>query len=320
MLDVFFTIDVEVWCGGWDDLDRRFASAFRRYIYGPTRYGNYGLPRHLDLLSSHGLQGVFFVEPLFATRFDPSSLCEIVDLIRRRDHEVQLHLHTEWVDEALRPLLNGVTCKRQYLRQFSLEEQTALITEGKRLLVQAGAPAPAAFRAGSFALNYDTIRALAAAGIRIDSSYNASVLGPDSGLLPGTLVLEPILVDEVYEYPITVFQDGMDRLRHAQISACSYGELETVLWQALTEGRKATVLLSHSFELLNKSRTRPDWIAARRLEKLCAFLDRHRDCFRVRGFQHLEPQAVTAQPQPLASSSWRTIGRFAEQLYRVAYR
>ena len=69
MMDVFLTVDVEVWCDGWDDIDAKFPDAFQRYIYGPTSRGDYGLPYQLRQLQDHGLTGVFFVEPLFSTRF-----------------------------------------------------------------------------------------------------------------------------------------------------------------------------------------------------------------------------------------------------------
>lgn len=95
MTQVFFSVDVEVWCGGWGHLDSRFPSAFRQYVYGPTARGDFGLPFQLRLLSDHGLKGVFFVEPLFAGRFGEDPLREIVELIRASGHEVQLHLHTE---------------------------------------------------------------------------------------------------------------------------------------------------------------------------------------------------------------------------------
>ena len=98
MLDVFLTVDVEVWCNGWEDLDAKFPAAFRRYIYGPTSKGDYGLPYQLRHLRDYGLTGVFFVEPLFSTRFGPEPLVEILDLIREEEHEIQLHLHTEWAD------------------------------------------------------------------------------------------------------------------------------------------------------------------------------------------------------------------------------
>jgi len=75
------------------------------------------------VLRDHGIPGTFFVEPLFATRFGSQPLQEIVGLVRAGGQEVQLHLHTEWVDEARTPLLPGARAKRQYLHHFSLEEQ-----------------------------------------------------------------------------------------------------------------------------------------------------------------------------------------------------
>ena len=44
MLDVLVSVDVEIWCDGWDDLDEKFLDAFRRYVYGQTSHGNFGLP------------------------------------------------------------------------------------------------------------------------------------------------------------------------------------------------------------------------------------------------------------------------------------
>ena len=320
MLDVFFTVDVEVWCNGWTDLDERFPSAFRRYIYGPTSRGDFGLPYQLDVLSDHGLQGVFFVEPLFSTRFGDQPLAEIVAMLRERGQEVQLHLHTEWVDEAREALLEAPRTKRQHLRYFSLAEQTILIGAGTRLLGRAGASDLNAFRAGSFAFNSDTLPALAANGILFDSSYNASVFGPDSGVMPGVTVVEPIECAGVFEYPMSVFADGTGALRHTQLTACSYREFEALLWQALESGRNAFVILSHNFELLNQAMDRPDDVVVTRFHKLCAFLDRNRDSFRVRGFAGLTPQSTPTQPAPLASPLWRTGARVLEQAYRRIYR
>lgn len=320
MLDVFFTVDVEVWCDGWNNIDEKFPGAFRRYIYGPTAKGDFGLPFTLKMLDEHGLRGVFFIEPLFSSRFGAQPLSEIVGLVRERDQEAQLHLHTEWVDEAREPLLKGVQAKRQHLRYFSLEEQTLLISEGAKLLKQAGVDRITAFRAGSFAFNRDTLSALSANAIRFDSSYNASHFGLDSGVMPGEILVEPVECEGVYEYPMTVFNDGTASLRHAQLTSCSFQEIEGLLWQALEAGRSTFVILSHGSELLNRAKNRPDNVAVRRFEKLCAFLDRNRDVFRMRGFQDLEPPTVLAQPAPLRSPLWRTGARVVEQVYRRKYR
>lgn len=321
MLDVFVTVDVEVWCGGWHDIDRKFPSAFKQYVYGQTEQGRFGLTYQTEMLAAHGLKGVFFVEPLFSTRFGPEPLAEIVGLLNTTQQEIQLHLHTEWVDEARAPILPNAEGKgkRQHLRYFTLEEQILLIEKGLILLRDAGAAPANAFRAGSFGFNMDTLRALAASGIAFDSSYNVTQFGLDSGVLPGVPVFAPIKCEGVYEYPMTVFRDGFGKLRHAQIAACSFHEFEGLLWSALEAGSKAFVLLSHNFELLNQAKNRPDWIAVKRFEKLCNFLDRNRDCFSVRGFHGLAPQLSTEQPEPLSSPSWRTAGRLFEQIYRRVY-
>lgn len=320
MLDVFFTVDVEVWCDGWLNIDEKFPSAFSKYIYGPTAKGEFGLPYKLKVLQDHGLTGVFFVEPLFSMRFGAQPLAEIIGLLREAAQEVQLHLHTEWVDEAKIPLLEGAQTKRQHLRYFSLDEQAALIAEGTKLLKGAGADSVNAFRAGGFAFNGDTLRALVANGITFDSSYNASLFGLDSGVMPGVTVVDPIECEGVYEYPMTVFNDGTGALRHAQLTAISYKEMEGLLWQALETGRRSFVILSHNFELLNQAKDRADDVVVERFRRLCSFLDHNRDSFHVRGFTGLKPQPVERQPPPLTSPIWRTGARMIEQAYRRKYR
>lgn len=313
MLDVFLTVDVEIWCDGWANIEAKFPDAFKRYIYGPTPKGEYGLPFQSRLLQEHGLKAVFFVEPLFATRFGLEPLAEILELVRQPAHEIQLHLHTEWVDESREPLLEGITGKRQFLRDFSLQQQTVLIRAGAELIESAGGGSINAFRAGNFGFNRETLKALSINRIALDSSYNASLFGPDSGVSTDIPLVEPMECDGVYEYPVTVFHGGTRKLRHVQITACSYREMEGLLWQALESRRKAFVILSHNFELLNSRMDSPDDIVVARFRKLCSFLDRHRDCFRVRGFHDLAPEPVLSQPAPLTSPLWKTGLRMVEQ-------
>lgn len=316
MLDVFFTVDVELWCDGWHELDSTFARSFDRYILGTTPTGQYGLPYQLAVLTDHGLEGVFFVEPLFSTHFGAGPLDEIVGVIREARQEIQLHLHTEWVDEASTPLLDNVTVKRQHMRCFSLDEQTRLIAIGKDLLARAGVDTVSAFRAGSFGFNLDTLGALANNGVFLDSSYDATMRGLDSGLMPGVTVVEPVEWGGVVEYPMTVFQDSPGHLRHAQLTACSYSELEGLLWSALAEGRQAFMILSHNFELLDATRSAADRVVIDRFRRLCTFLDKNRDSFRMRGFDGLQATPVARQPAPLASPIWKTAGRMYEQFKR----
>lgn len=320
MINVFFTVDVEIWCGSWRGLDASFAEAFRKYIYGPTPHGDYGLPRTLKLLSEHELQAVFFIEPLFATRFGLSPLQEIVELIHEAGQEVQLHLHTEWVDESLQPLLPGITHKRQYLSMFDMDEQRTLICKGIELLKAAGAENINAFRAGSFGMNSDTLLALAELGIAFDASYNPTRTRPNGGLSFDHPIYQPTAINGVIEYPMTVFADRPGHYRHAQLGACSFSELQWLLWHAAEEGWGSVTILSHNFELMNQHKDRPDPIVNRRLEKLCKLLSDNTDIFSTQGFQGLEPCLVSNIISPPHSPLYLTALRTAEQVLRRVYR
>lgn len=315
MLKVYFTIDVEIWCDGWIDIDNKFNDAFQRYIYGTTNNGSFGLPYKLDVLSEYGLKAVFFVEPLFSLRFGSNPLAEITGLINEANQPIELHLHTEWVDEAKTPLIPGITEKRQHLKYFLPSEQKTLIETGKDLLIHAGVKQINAFRAGSFGFNIHTLSALQKAGICVDSSYNAAHMGLNSGLMPGQILTEPFLYEGVYEAPMTVFYDWPGHLRHAQLCACSTIELEGLLWKSLEEGRTEVVILSHSFELLDSSYTRPNSIVINRFKKLCRFLNKNRDCFSVDGFSNFSCDDLSVQPPPLKSPTWKTGLRLIEQAW-----
>jgi peptidoglycan/xylan/chitin deacetylase (PgdA/CDA1 family) len=315
-LDVFFTIDVEIWCDGWENLDANFPDAFDRYIFGCAGRG--GLDEQLRILGEHGLRAVCFVEPLFAGRFGKAPLERIVALIQESGHEVQLHLHTEWVDEMRPRLFPHVESKMQYLHYFSLADQRRLIALGLQWLKEAGAPRPTAFRAGGFAFNSDTLTALADNGIGIDCSYNASMLGPGSGVCPGELLENARQVGAILELPMTVYRNGR-AWRHAQLTACSSAELEGLLWQAVERGWSEFVILSHNFELLTPNQQRMDPLVVRRLRKLADLLDRHRDVFRVRTLRGEEIKPLSSKPRSLASSPWRRGLRMAEQVLRRSY-
>ncbi len=319
MLNVFFTVDVEIWCGGWTNIDTKFPQAFQQYVYGRTQRGEYGLRYKLQQLRDHGLHGVFFVEPLFATRFGTEPLAEIIGLIQEYGQEVQLHMHPEWVDESTYPLLPTRLRKRPFMSDFSLEDQTTLIAEGIKLIADAGGGNVNAFRAGSFGFNLNTLVALATNNITFDSSYNASYFGLGSGLASGKILLEPFFSNGVTEFPMTVFDDGTRSLRHTQLGAISSREMEGLMWKSLKQKRKTFVILSHNFELMNRRRDQADDVVINRFKTLCYFLDKNRDVFRTAGFKDMNPELVTNQPEPLTSPFWKTGLRMIEQLSRRRY-
>lgn len=319
MVKVYFTVDVEIWCG-WEHLDDRFPAAFQSYIYGPTPSGQYGLPMTLSVLAEHGLNAVFFVELLFAARFGIAPLSEIVDLIARSRQEIQVHAHPEWADEALEPILLGHHVKKPLLSMYSAEDQFLLIYQARDLLLRGGVNRVTAFRSGSFGMNSDTLDAVANAGLEFDLSYDAALVSPGQLPIAQGTNLQPFRTGRVIEYPMTVYKDASGRLRHLQLGAASYEEMEAVLWHACEHEWHSVVILSHNFELLNKAKTRPDPIVFSRFLRLCQMLDRHRDCFETAGFLSGHDDVPLADATLPEAPLWATGRRHAEQLWRRTYR
>lgn len=206
--------------------------------------------------------------------------------------------------------------KRQFLKQFDLRDQTTLLGIGLDLLRRAGGDGVNAFRAGSFGCNADTLMAVELNGLAFDSSYNPLLFGMDSGIAEGRTLLDLTPVGALHELPMTIFRDGMRRLRHAQLGACSFEELRAALEDAQRVGLQSFMMLSHNFELLTPTRDRADRIVVDRMRRLCAFLDRNRDRFPTRGFIGFEPERAPQITLPLEVPVWPTLRRLGEQALR----
>jgi len=311
---VYITFDVEVWCDGWSDLDGRFPAAFERYFYGSSRFGSYALPKTLEIMNRHDLVGVFFVEPLFSARFGQRYLEAVVRLIVDAGQDVQLHLHPEWTDEISPPLIMNVSKKRQHMVHYDVEEQTALIGAGRLLLEQALRKPVDVFRAGSFAANRDTFRALSRCGFKLDSSLN-SVFDYSDGTIEGVDNFgSERVIEGVRCFPVTVYRDGLGRKRPAQLNGSSFGELRDALIDAQRRGVRHFVIVSHNFEMLKPGSSEPDWFVVRRFEALCRFLGQRREDLHVGPFIDCVPApALESRPQV---QPWSTARRVAEQLVR----
>ena len=138
-----------------------------------------GVPYQLEVLAEHKLKACFFVDPMPALLFGIEPIAAMVKPIIAAGQEVQLHLHPFWAN-----LADGDHVGTDFeLASYDAERQVELVGIARDLLMQAGAPAPVAFRAGSYAANADTIPALAAHGLRYDSSHDRGH-HPRSSFLP----------------------------------------------------------------------------------------------------------------------------------------
>jgi hypothetical protein len=317
MVKVFITVDTEVWPKAPTWRATALRDDLRRDIYGATAAGNFGVPYQLDILDEYELKGVFFVEALFADAVGIQPLRDLVQLIQGRGHEVQLHLHTEWLDWLEPSPLPGR--HGQNMKDFAEDEQDMLIAHGLRKLRAAGAQNVCAFRAGNYGANFATLRALARNGITFDTSHNTCYLRAECGLDTSDLCLQPRLVDNVWEFPVSFFRDLPGHYRHAQLVACSSREMENALLDARRHNWYSFVIVSHSFEMLcRRGEPRPDRIVVKRFEKLCKFLAKNREKFQTCGFADIDPTTIPEEfpTEPLVSDEIHTVWRAVEQLAR----
>jgi len=271
-----------------------------------------GLSYQLGVLATHRLKACFFVDPMPALVFGLDPIRRMVETILEAGQEVQLHLHANWTRATLGD--RGATFGHFALHDYSLAEQVDLLVQARDLLVAAGAPAPIAFRAGSYAANDDTLTALASLGFAYDSSHNGAE-APDMSRI--TLSPRQIAPFErgVVEVPVTVIEDSPGRLRTFQLCALSAGESYDALEHAAVSGHAAVTIVSHGFELANRSGTRANTVHVRRFQALCGILAEMRDVLPTVHFVDRPELPLDRSDAPLGPDSLRKRWRQAEQLW-----
>jgi hypothetical protein len=270
MTNVLITIDTELrplLHGRGVPLARNIASS----IFGEINAGGaWGINWQMDRMEEHGLKGVFFVDPMPAVVYGEAFLQEFVPAIIARGHEVQLHIHTEWLQWTDSPPV--ARYRGRNISDFDLSDQKILVRLAADLLHRAGAPRPIAFRAGHLGANDDTLMALAANAIPWDSSFGP--LYPEAPHRIGlpTDTVAPAHHCGVVELPISGLYDRRGHVRPAQICAVSTLEMEAALQHAASEDHPAFVVMSHSFEMLTRDRLRVNLSTMKRFEQMCHYV------------------------------------------------
>lgn len=239
----------------------------QRSIWGQAQGQAHGIGWQMDMLDRHGLKGVFFLDPLPALVHGADFLTPIVTAIVARGHEVQMHIHTEWLAWAKQSPVEGRQGRN--IGDFVLADQIVLLGLAKGLLEQAGAPAITAFRAGNFGANDDTLRALAAIGVAWDSSVNPAYLGRDCHIDANPGEIGATRLHGITELPVSGITDRPGSFRPAQICAMSATEMRAGLRHAAREGHDAFVVVTHSFEMLSRDRQRANDTVKARFVALC---------------------------------------------------
>jgi peptidoglycan/xylan/chitin deacetylase (PgdA/CDA1 family) len=302
--NVLLTIDTELrWFGGVADGD--WKGAFAR-SYDPA---GVGIPYQLGVLAEHGLRAVFFVDPMPAALYGIEPIKRMVAPILEAGQSVELHLHPQWAG-----MRDGKPTMPFELIDYDEDEQRSLLERGAALLVEAGAPPPTAFRAGSYSANDATLRAAAAIGLRYDSSHNSAEHPWPSAISLPVSAIAPVVHHGIVEIPVTVIADR-PKPRHLQICAVSLAEMRAALRHAARETHPAVAIVGHSFELATRSGRGINRVHKRRFDALCAFLAAHRGDMPTRTFTDLDGIALGTSAQPLPYNGLRTTARKIEQAW-----
>jgi len=267
MTALFITIDTEYSANLASRIgfDRR--RNYARTISCETAEGSVGIEYQMDIFDRFGLKGVFFVDPMPALVWGVEAITDVIAPIVARGHDVQLHVHPDWLQLAGpdSPLRVGPGFN---IRDFHFEDQCRILDYARSTLIAAGAPPPVAFRAGNYGANDDTLRALAALGMRYDTSHCPGFVS-DSAISLGPQDRHAVEHCGVVEVPVGCIAGPGGGFRHLQLTALTTAELLGAMRHAVSRRHPSITMVSHSFELLSRDRTRINHIVRRRFERFC---------------------------------------------------
>jgi hypothetical protein len=290
------------------------AANFASSIDGECADGRFGIGWQMGQMEARGLKGVFFVDPLPSLVYGEAWLVDAVGPIIARGHEVQLHIHTEWLAWAKESPVGGR--QGQNLADFCLEDQQTLLSLAIDMLVRAGAPGPTAFRAGNYGADDNSLRALAALGLVWDSSVNAPYLGGACRIEVSADQVSAIERHKIIEIPVAGLNEHGGQVRPAQICALSAREMRQALGHAADHQHAAFVIVTHSFEMLSRDRKRANRAVIARFEAMCNAISTHPHLVSA-GFNDLDATAFRNPPEQqltrLGPNRLRTLARMAEQ-------
>lgn len=235
---LFLTVDVE---------DTYFNNPILMTGDGIGRgYGVFGI---LDELDAHGLQATFFVNVYEKDRQPQGVVKDVVREIASRGHEIGLHSHPS----------QELAFYRRPLFRLSRLEQTEVLRWGADVIEDWIGERPTSFRAGAYAVNDETFEALAAAGIRLDSS--CFFPSPNNHNRRETVNAISVKGD-IIEVPVTTVlrSDSAGRLSHRKLDLdwLSVEELSEALSSLVQYGAAFATFMMHSFSFIKKETRMPD--------------------------------------------------------------
>lgn len=287
MLTIVPTVDTEGFHG---------SAPFERFILGKVDGSDeeWGAFRIQDICRCNSASATFFTDVTESIYWGENKFRDLTRRLADGGADVQLHTHPEYrgpkesasrqpaAERILGPSAGRI---RGPMTGLTFDQQRAFLEVGVDMIKRWTGTAPVAHRSGGYAINADTVRALSAVGIPLDSSMNSSHANSKITWSRNAIVER----DGVVELPVTI-QDytlglaGADVYRRAiktDINACSVSELVAYVDDTVASGVTLMNLFMHSYSLLRFDRRyrrfSPDRGAARRLDRFLALMRKRGD-------------------------------------------
>jgi len=183
---IIITIDTEV-----GEKAKFVKDGFEKFILGKIGEEYWGIPKIVEILNTYGIKGEFFVDVYEDAFFGEENYAKLCQYLNENGHGVQLHTHPSYAYDI----------NRINMHEYSLDEQIRIIGEGKERIIKWIGKAPIAHRAGNYGANNDTLLALKANKIPIDSSF---YFGHPNCKMRLATVNDPIYFEQILEIPVSV--------------------------------------------------------------------------------------------------------------------
>jgi hypothetical protein len=292
---------------------------------------DWGLGHLLTVLDHHGLRATFFVEALHVVHFGDAPMGEVVQRILAAGHDVQLHLHPQWLFFRDPDWRRRLPCKPPDDRcegrtEAELDDMIGL---GLASFARWGAPRPVALRTGGLRVDRAVYRAMARQGLRLASNIGWGWFEPEDPSL--RIAAGLAWIEGVLELPVLTYRQlavgPLRPLRLFTITATSAAETRSLLNQAWRRQVSPCVILTHPFEFVRyfggTDPVSPSRITLGRLGALCGHLARHPGRFRVvclrdglAGWQDLPEQTFPPIRVPAMATMLRVVANAANDSLR----
>jgi peptidoglycan/xylan/chitin deacetylase (PgdA/CDA1 family) len=320
--DVCITIDTEFSIGGAFADPLRYRPLSDELVNCTVDDAEEGLGFLLRLFRQYDVTATFFIEVLQSYYFGDLPMGRIAERIAKEHHDIQMHLHPCWTHflNHWRTLpAADDTCATR-----TVNELAAMMDFGVNVFSRWSLPPPVALRAGGFSSSRAVYQAMGQLGLRLASNIALGInlpLDPDIRFENGSRFIEGILEIPAFTYEAFLPLIG-SHSRTLAITACSWAETESLLWQARAANLAPIVILTHPFEFVKKDgfryeRLRRNRVNQVRLEQLLRFIREHdreftSATFGANGDAWLAAGGV---PEKKLQTGWKLgVGRAAENI------